>query len=439
MDLARLSHLTGERLPQLIQLEREIDNEIIEEHNEADMMLYSPPPRVKPPLPPKPLGLSLVPKQVSEIACGPEETDVTPPTFERSSLGRLSESTEDDNDGVCVDEEPQELHSTCFDVPEPIESSEIGLGLRRQSSGLIVVPVADVAPCPQPAEVKVIFPTTTATSQCGVTQTMAIQCDLDEATNDIEQIDGVAEPASLEVSPSATLDISPDGRAQEAATPSPMPNTESAVTSTVKGVESVSTETGMMTIDMPESHEDTPAEMPSVPEAVAPAVKEETTVAEPVHKVQQVPMNVKFVKGDEIDEAVQIMSNQYGGRVKLKRVRKGKYEVRCAQPVFPNRFVFLTVIVVGGQFSAKSIRSNFAKSHHGSRRRRVGHTGALPTHTSTRSESSQPSSSWRSGSKWRPHSDRERSAITGGGCDNHVFQHFESVYARKQTRPHWPN
>jgi hypothetical protein len=55
MDVARLSHLQLERLPQLIQLEREIDAEMLESEDVEDVEEeteeeFQPPQRVRPPV-----------------------------------------------------------------------------------------------------------------------------------------------------------------------------------------------------------------------------------------------------------------------------------------------------------------------------------------------------------------------------------------------------
>ena len=63
MDVARLSHLQSSQLPQLIQLEREIDAEISTEDTEEDNE-FLPPQRVKPPVAPKPAGLVMRGKKI---------------------------------------------------------------------------------------------------------------------------------------------------------------------------------------------------------------------------------------------------------------------------------------------------------------------------------------------------------------------------------------
>mmetsp|Transcript_20232 Transcript_20232/g.60423 ORF Transcript_20232/g.60423 Transcript_20232/m.60423 type:complete len:817 (+) Transcript_20232:208-2658(+) len=124
MDVARLSHLSAERLPQLIQLEREIDSEIIAEHDEDDLANYPPPARVKPPLPPKPVGLKLLlaPQEPAE-----DEAD------RRPSLSSVTEEAEKEDGEVLAD---------MIDLTESV--------LCEESSDVADEELISTAPSPEP-------------------------------------------------------------------------------------------------------------------------------------------------------------------------------------------------------------------------------------------------------------------------------------------------
>jgi len=360
MDVARLSHLSAERLPQLIQLEREIDSEIIAEHDEDDLANYPPPARVKPPLPPKPVGLKLLlaPQEPAEdeadrrpslssvteeaekedgevladmidltesVLCeessdvADEELISTAPSPEPEAAAeeeREEGADEEEEEEECeiVEDEgllvatadkacPEDFEA--HDVPEAIEVRSVPALTRMLSSETMTVPDMVRMPSPecvepevtivrmQPVEPEVVVQTTSI--QCDLPTTIAVQCGLGDIepapAPEIEpaEVGGAAEAAdALKVDCGCGPSVTPD--AQPAVTPVELaPEIDAA-----------------MAVDNTES---------PPPDEAPPVLN-----SPPKEKVT-------FVKGDEIDEAVQIMSSQYGGKVKLKRVRKGKYEV----------------------------------------------------------------------------------------------------------------
>jgi NACalpha-BTF3-like transcription factor len=269
MDLARLSHLPTEQLPELIQLEREIDNEIIEDENEDDMISFPPPLRVKPPLPPKPAGLML--RSAAAVEPEPEPVNIDPEPSTRLSLMSVAEITEEDLELLGED---QSVDLDCFDVPEPVLVKKATQMQRRLSMDVIMVP--NVVTVPSPVENTALLVETTK-----VLSMFSSQCDMSTSMS-----------------------------GQGSDHPPISNNNTSNETTTMDDVLALMPDVGV-------DNNDTPAQETWHPSP-------EPTITTPEKK----PTKVVFVKGDEIDEAVQIMSNQYGGKIKLKRVRKGKYQVR---------------------------------------------------------------------------------------------------------------
>lgn len=213
MDVARLSHLELERLPMLIQLEREIDEEEeVEGDGEEDEDLLDTEEIVivKPPVPRKPSWL-LTPKAKLEPEIEPETAEIAP-----------------------------EPHPD----PEPALAPEPERDAPTESKQVVVGPASD----PEPR-----WP---------------------------------AEPERDQPLPEPEPEPVPEPEPEPVPEPEPEPALE------------------------PEPEPE--------PEPVTP---------EPMEEEEEEPVVIKFVKGDEIDQAVQTVTQELGGDVKLKRLRKGKYQL----------------------------------------------------------------------------------------------------------------